>query len=74
MTAPRLLRETDAAAYLNLAPKTLSRWRWAGKGPAYRKLGSAVRYATDDLDRFVGDAAISRSNAASVSALSPISD
>ena len=26
------------------------RWRWAGKGPAFRKFGRAVRYALSDLE------------------------
>lgn len=60
MTAPLLLRETDAATYLELAPKTLARWRWAGKGPAFYKLGSAVRYSVDDLDSFVSNSAVVR--------------
>lgn len=58
-TSPhKLLRETDAAAYLGLAPKTLARWRWAGKGPAFHKLGSAVRYSIRELDSFVSGAAV----------------
>ena len=58
MTAPHLLREIDAATYLGLAPKTLSRWRWAGKGPAFHKLGSAVRYSVQELDSFISGAAV----------------
>lgn len=60
MTTPRLLREPDAATYLELAPKTLARWRWAGKGPAFYKLGSAVRYSVDDLDSYISNAAVVR--------------
>jgi predicted DNA-binding transcriptional regulator AlpA len=48
-----LLRENDAAAYLSLSPKTLARWRWAGMGPRFVKLGSAVRYQIGDLDLFI---------------------
>ena len=58
MTAQHLLREIDAAAYLGLAPKTLARWRWAGKGPAFHKLGSAVRYSVQELDSFISGAAV----------------
>ncbi|MFP5433653.1 helix-turn-helix domain-containing protein [Sphingobium sp. ba1] len=46
------VNEREAATRLGLAPATLSRWRWAGKGPASRKFGGAVRYAVSDLDRF----------------------
>ena len=41
---PRLLKEGAAAAILNVEVTTLRRWRWAGKGPRFVKLGSAVRY------------------------------
>ena len=53
MPAPRFLRETDAAAYLDLAPKTIARWRRAGAGPTFHRFGSAVRYAVADLDAFI---------------------
>lgn len=49
---PEYLKEEAAAAVLQIAPKTLSRWRWAGKGPRYYKFGGAVRYAKSDLDAF----------------------
>lgn len=58
MTTPHLLREIDAAAYLGLAPKTLARWRWAGKGPAFHKIGSAVRYSVLELDSFISSGAV----------------
>ncbi len=60
MTKKTLIREVDAADYLGLSPKTLARWRWAGKGPVFHKLGSAVRYSVDELDSFVSSAAVAR--------------
>jgi excisionase family DNA binding protein len=42
----------QAAEYLNLSPKTLTNWRWAGYGPVFVKLGNSVRYRKSDLDRF----------------------
>jgi predicted DNA-binding transcriptional regulator AlpA len=51
-----LLDETNAARILGLSVKTLRRWRWAGKGPAFRKLGRAVRYALSDLEAFIASA------------------
>lgn len=57
---PNLVRETEAAAYLGLAPKTLSRWRWSGKGPAFHKFGSSVRYSINDLDSFITSTAVVR--------------
>ena len=53
-TTLALVNETEAARILGLSVKTLRRWRWAGRGPAYRKIGSAVRYHPDeDLAAFV---------------------
>ncbi len=49
----RLLNEREAADFLNVSVLTLRRWRWAGKPPAFVKLGSAVRYAPDDLRAFL---------------------
>ena len=60
MTMPNLLREIDAAAYLGLAPKTLARWRWAGKGSAFHKFGTAVRYSLEELNAFISHAAVTR--------------
>lgn len=60
MTASRMLREIDAAAYLGLAPKTLARWRWAGKGPVFYKLGSSVRYSVEELDLFISGSEVAR--------------
>jgi len=51
-----LLDETKVARVLGLSVKTLRRWRWAGKGPAFRKLGRAVRYASNDLEAFIASA------------------
>jgi hypothetical protein len=51
-----LLDETRAARILGLSVKTLRRWRWAGKGPAFRKIGRAVRYAPDDIEAYVAAA------------------
>jgi hypothetical protein len=48
-----LMDETRAAQLLDLRVKTLRRWRWAGKGPRFVKLGSAVRYRPSDLDEFI---------------------
>lgn len=48
-----LLKEQDAASRLGLAVTTLRRWRWAGKGPAFHKIGSAVRYSPEELARYI---------------------
>lgn len=51
---------TEASDILGLAQKTLSRWRWAGKGPVHRKFGSSVRYSLDDLEAFAAAAVVER--------------
>lgn len=40
----------EAAAYVRLGKPTLERFRVAGDGPRYCKLGGAVRYRRADLD------------------------
>lgn len=48
-----LLNTKEAAAYLNLHPSTLEKWRVYGGGPKARRLGSkAIRYHLSDLDTF----------------------
>ena len=44
-----LLSEKEAAEFFGLRPQTLSLWRHLGKGPAYIKLGSSVRYDFREL-------------------------
>ncbi len=49
-----LLKEKEAARALgDLSVKTLQRWRWAGRGPRFIKVGAAVRYDAADLLAFI---------------------
>lgn len=43
-----------AAAYLDLAPSTLNKMRIFGTGPAFFRLGRAVRYRREDLEEWRG--------------------
>lgn len=43
----------EAAAYLRLSSSILNKWRVAGSGPAFVKLGRRVVYALADLDAWV---------------------
>ena len=52
-SASRRVDEAEAAEYLAVSVLTMRRWRWARTGPAFLKLGSAVRYDTRDLDAFL---------------------
>jgi excisionase family DNA binding protein len=50
----RLLSTAEAAALLGLSRRTLEKWRYERRGPAYRALGSRrVRYDEDDLRAWV---------------------
>ena len=49
----QLLNEKQAAQVLCLSEKTLQAWRFYGKGPAYRKIGRAIRYDLRDLEKYV---------------------
>ena len=44
------LTTEQAAFHSNFSRRTLETWRVNGKGPAYLKIGSAVRYIKNDLD------------------------
>jgi predicted DNA-binding transcriptional regulator AlpA len=53
MSIARLLREREAAGWLDLSPATLRRWRSESSGPRFVRLGRAVRYDLTDLVAFV---------------------
>ena len=48
-----LLNEHEAADLLALEVTTLRRWRWAGTGPSFLKIGGAVRYDLAVLEAFI---------------------
>lgn len=48
-----ILTTRQAAKYLGLSMSTLNKWRCYGFGPKYLKLGRAVRYRLDELDRYL---------------------
>lgn len=50
MTDRRMLRVTEAAAYLALSVSFLNKLRCSGGGPVFRKVGRAVLYHPTDLD------------------------
>ena len=48
------LSESEADNYLGISKKTLQRWRFDHKGPAYAKLnGKLIRYHQADLDEWM---------------------
>ena len=51
--SPQFLNESSAAKYLGISVKSLQRWRFERRGPAYGKVGGKiVRYSIDDLNQF----------------------
>ena len=53
IAAPPLIDEEAAAVFLAVKPNTLAVWRSAGKGPAYVKVGTAIRYNMESLQKYV---------------------
>ncbi|MCZ6770495.1 MAG: helix-turn-helix domain-containing protein [Proteobacteria bacterium] len=52
---PRLLKEQEAAEILNMEVSTLRKWRWAGDGPKFIKIGAAVRYDPQALKDYIAE-------------------
>jgi helix-turn-helix protein len=50
-----LMNEYEAADVLALSVRTLQKFRVTGRGPAFHKLGRAVRYDMAEIERFVRD-------------------
>ena len=51
-----VLREKDAAEYLQVTVSCLQAWRRTGRGNLpYIKLSGCVRYRKSDLDNFIND-------------------
>lgn len=48
-----LVPQDEAAAYIARPARTLEQWRHRGEGPAYVKVGRAVRYSRRDLDAWL---------------------
>ncbi|MDB5408846.1 MAG: DNA-binding protein [Rhodospirillales bacterium] len=48
-----LLSTKEAAKRLNLHPNTLVKWRSAGTGPEFIKIGRAVRYRGEAIESWL---------------------
>jgi len=53
--AENLLTTDELAKQTGLAVITLQHWRATGRGPAFLKLGRAVRYERNAVARFYAD-------------------
>ena len=47
-----ILTPEDLAVRWNVAPATLSQWRWNGRGPRFFKMNKGVRYRLQDVEKF----------------------
>lgn len=53
------LLPAEAAQALRVSVKTLTQWRWQGKGPPYlRVAGNLIRYAQSELDEWMTTQAV----------------
>lgn len=52
-TADELLAPPDVADHLGVPERTLSQWRYLGKGPEYMKIGRHIRYRKSALERWL---------------------
>jgi excisionase family DNA binding protein len=50
---PEYLTTRQAAKVLALGTSTLEGWRSRGEGPAWVKIGTAIRYSRSDLDSWL---------------------
>lgn len=51
--SPQLVNEREAARILGLSVHTMQARRFKGRPPEYLKLGKAVRYEREVLERFI---------------------
>ena len=54
------MTEKEVSELLRIEPDTLKHWRFQKKGPAYYKLGGAVRYRQSELKDFISSSRIER--------------
>lgn len=53
MTKETYLKPREAAEYLRSSPSTLAKARMYKRGPAFVRIGRAVRYRQSDLDAWM---------------------
>jgi predicted DNA-binding transcriptional regulator AlpA len=58
-----LLNQKQAARVLGISPRTLERYRVAGTGPRYVRLGRLIRYRKGDLANWVESCLLSSTSA-----------
>lgn len=48
-----LLSEREAAKLVSVSIRTIQQWRLRGEGPPFLKIGRAVRYSVEDIERWI---------------------
>jgi excisionase family DNA binding protein len=46
------LSQSELAKRWGISPRTLERWRWAGEGLRFVKIGGLVRYRLEDVEAY----------------------
>lgn len=54
------LNAVEAAERLGIREHTLRNWLSAGRGPAFYKIGGAVRFSAHDLEKFLAGCRVDR--------------
>jgi predicted DNA-binding transcriptional regulator AlpA len=60
----RLMTRAEVAQLLALPEKTLVNWRYQGFGPPSFRVGKAVRYRRDEVERWLDEQAASTGGSA----------
>lgn len=53
-----LLTEKQTCELLNVSAKTLQSWRFLNKNLPYLKVGRSIRYAKEDIERYLENSRI----------------
>jgi excisionase family DNA binding protein len=48
-----LMTPPEVAAWLRVPVRTLELWRRRGEGPAFQRVGRAVRYSSEDVEAYL---------------------
>jgi predicted DNA-binding transcriptional regulator AlpA len=54
-----LLSDKETAIFLGVATRTLREWRKQGKGPAFVKMGTKIKYRKTDIDLYLDNQTVS---------------
>jgi len=50
----KYLTSAEVEEMIGVKQQTLAHWRSQGKGPQYIKIGKVIRYALDELEKWIG--------------------